>query len=94
MVTSLRSSRPRGFLALTVLSWRARFGAGAVDSAPPVSATGHQVLGVDLTGDCPNAIQRGALRTLMDVPIGGAMIGYLPSGRVRACFPETGGRAP
>jgi apolipoprotein N-acyltransferase len=47
-------------------------------------ATG--VLAVNLLGDLLNAFVRGDHRTLIGLPIGGAMLGYLVSRRVRNRF--------
>ena len=45
------------------------------------------VLAVNLIGDAANALVRGDLRTLIGVPIGGALIAYiLLNRRVRAYF--------
>ncbi len=41
------------------------------------------ILTVNLIGDLGNAFVRGDLRTLIGVPIGGVMIGYLLSARRR-----------
>jgi hypothetical protein len=51
---------------------------------------GHRLavglLGTNLLGDVLNAWLRGDLRTLVGLPIGGAMLAYLLSGRVRHRF--------
>ena len=44
------------------------------------------VLGVNLAGDLANTILRGDRRTLIGLPIGGAMLLYLLSRRVRGRF--------
>jgi hypothetical protein len=44
------------------------------------------VLGVNLVGDVLNALLRGDRRALIGLPIGGAMLAYLLSRRVRDCF--------
>ena len=44
------------------------------------------VLTVNLVGDLLNAVVRGDRRTLVGLPIGGAMLGYLLSRRIRDCF--------
>jgi hypothetical protein len=44
------------------------------------------ILGVNLLGDTLNAIARGDSRTLIGLPIGGAMLVYLFTSRVRAWF--------
>jgi hypothetical protein len=44
------------------------------------------VLTVNLIGDVMNAIVRGDLRTLIGLPIGGALIAYLLSARVKSLF--------
>ena len=44
------------------------------------------VLGINLMGDALNAALRGDARTLIGLPIGGAMIAYLLSHRVRQWF--------
>jgi hypothetical protein len=44
------------------------------------------VLGVNLVGDCLNAFLRGDHRTLIGLPIGGAMLAYLLSRRIRDRF--------
>jgi hypothetical protein len=44
------------------------------------------VLGVNLVGDLANAILRGDRRTLIGLPLGGAMLLYLLSRRVRGRF--------
>jgi hypothetical protein len=41
---------------------------------------------VNLIGDAGNAAVRGDLRTLIGLPIGGALIAYLLSPRVRRQF--------
>jgi hypothetical protein len=61
---------------------------------------GHRLalalLAVNLLGDAGNALVRGDLRTLIGLPIGGAMIAYLLTPRVRRCFarPATDRAAP
>jgi hypothetical protein len=47
------------------------------------------ILAVNLIGDLTNAVVRGDLRTLIGLPIGGALIGYLLSARVRRLFTRT-----
>jgi hypothetical protein len=47
------------------------------------------VLTVNLIGDTANACLRGDLRTLIGLPIGGALIAYLLSRRVRHLFTGT-----
>jgi len=42
---------------------------------------------MNLVGDGTNALVRGDLRTLVDVPIAGLLIAYLLSTGVRARFP-------
>jgi hypothetical protein len=44
------------------------------------------ILTVNLIGDLANAIFRGDPRTLIGLPIGGALIGYLLTPRVRKFF--------
>lgn len=44
------------------------------------------VLVVNLVGDMANAFLRGDLRTLIGLPIGGALIAYLLRARVRSMF--------
>ena len=44
------------------------------------------ILAINLLGDVMNAVTRGDLRTLIGVPIGGAMIFYLRRARTRAQF--------
>ncbi len=44
------------------------------------------ILAVNLLSDVLNAVLRGDLRTLIGVPIGGALISYLLSSRARAQF--------
>lgn len=44
------------------------------------------VLGMNLLGDTLNAVARGDARTLIGLPVGGAMIGYLFSRRIRDRF--------
>jgi len=44
------------------------------------------VLVVNLIGDCSNAVLRADWRTFIGVPIGGLIIAYLMSSRVRECF--------
>jgi hypothetical protein len=44
------------------------------------------ILGINLLGDVLNAVVRGDLRTLIGIPIGGAMIFYLLRARTRAQF--------
>jgi hypothetical protein len=44
------------------------------------------VLGVNLLGDGLNAVVRGDYRTLIGLPIGGAMMAYLLSPRIRDRF--------
>jgi hypothetical protein len=54
---------------------------------------GHRVavglLVINLLGDALNALIRGDWRTLVGLPIGGAMLGYLLSYRVREWFGAT-----
>jgi hypothetical protein len=51
---------------------------------------GHRLaaglLGVNLLGDTLNAVLRGDWRTLIGIPIGGAMLAYLLSRRARTWF--------
>src|SRR6266568_2974162 len=44
------------------------------------------VVAINLFGDVTNAVTRGDLRTLIGIPIGGAMIFYLLRARTRAHF--------
>jgi hypothetical protein len=44
------------------------------------------ILSVNLIGDSVNAVVRGDWRTLVGVPIGGAMLAYLLRHRIRAWF--------
>src|SRR5947199_10573564 len=44
------------------------------------------ILAINVLGDVINAVTRGDLRTLIGVPIGGAMIFYLLRSRTRAQF--------
>ena len=44
------------------------------------------MLAINLLGDVTNAVTRGDLRTLIGIPIGGAMIFYLLRARTRAHF--------
>jgi hypothetical protein len=44
------------------------------------------ILAVNLIGDAMNAILRSDLRTLIGIPIGGALIAYLLSARVKSLF--------
>lgn len=44
------------------------------------------LLVVNLVGDASNALVRGDLRTLIGLPIGGLLIGYLLTGAVRSQF--------
>ncbi|HEY4648840.1 MAG TPA: DUF2127 domain-containing protein, partial [Gemmatimonadales bacterium] len=48
------------------------------------------VLSVNLMGDIFNALVRGDRRTLIGLPIGGAMIAYLLSRRIRERFNAAG----
>jgi hypothetical protein len=48
------------------------------------------VLATNLVGDVANMLLRGDPRTLIGLPIGGAMITYLLSTRVRGHFPAAG----
>ena len=48
------------------------------------------LVAVNLIGDTANAIVRGDVRTLIGLPIGGALIAYLHSRRVRAEFGPRG----
>ena len=50
------------------------------------------VLVVNLIGDTANALIRGDLRTLVGLPIGGALIAYLLSAKVRGEFSADGER--
>jgi hypothetical protein len=50
------------------------------------------VLGCNLLGDRPNALVRGDRRTLIGLPIGGAMLVYLLSRRIRDHFRPHVGR--
>lgn len=56
---------------------------------------GHRVavmlLAVNLVGDLGNAVVRGDLRTLVGLPIGGAMIAYLLAPQVRRQFSKAAG---
>lgn len=47
------------------------------------------VLAVNVLGDTTNALIRGDLRTLIGLPIGGALIAYLLSASVRRQFMQT-----
>jgi hypothetical protein len=47
---------------------------------------GIAVLSVNLLGDLLNAVVRGDWRTLIGLPIGGAMLAYLLSRRIRNWF--------
>jgi hypothetical protein len=51
------------------------------------------LLAVNLLGDATNAFVRGDLRTLIGLPIGGALIVYLLSSRVRGQFTRTNAAA-
>jgi hypothetical protein len=44
------------------------------------------MLSLNLAGDVVNAVALGDLRTLIGLPVGGALIAYLLSRRVRAAF--------
>jgi len=44
------------------------------------------ILAINVLGDVMNAVTRGDLRTLIGIPIGGAMIFYLLRARTRAQF--------
>jgi hypothetical protein len=48
------------------------------------------VLSLNLVGDMSNALVRGDRRTLIGLPIGGAMIAYLLSRRIRERFKAAG----
>jgi len=48
------------------------------------------VLSLNLVGDVSNALIRGDRRTLIGLPIGGAMIAYLLSRRIREHFKAAG----
>jgi hypothetical protein len=48
------------------------------------------VLSLNLVGDLANALFRGDRRTLVGLPIGGAMLGYLLSRRIRDRFMAAG----
>jgi uncharacterized membrane protein (DUF2068 family) len=48
------------------------------------------VLSLNLVGDVSNALIRGDRRTLIGLPIGGAMIAYLLSRRIRERFKTAG----
>lgn len=48
------------------------------------------VLGVNLLGDVANALVRGDRRTLIGLPIGGAMLAYLLTRRIRRRFAAAG----
>ena len=48
------------------------------------------VLSLNLLGDVTNALFRGDRRTLVGLPIGGAMLGYLLSRRIRGRFRAAG----
>lgn len=50
------------------------------------------VLAINLLGDTLNAIVRHDLRTLIGLPIGGALILYLTSKRVRELFDDYSGK--
>jgi integral membrane sensor domain MASE1 len=53
------------------------------------------ILGVNLLGDLANAVVRGDLRTLIGLPIGGFLIAYLLSRKIREYFEQvqSGGEA-
>src|SRR2546423_7748082 len=44
------------------------------------------ILAINVLGDVMNAVTRGDLRTLIGIPVGGAMIFYLLRARTRAQF--------
>ncbi len=48
------------------------------------------VLSVNLIGDVTNALVRGDRRTLIGLPIGGAMLAYLLTRRTRRHFASAG----
>jgi hypothetical protein len=48
------------------------------------------VVGTNLLGDLLNGLVRGDHRTLIGLPIGGAMLAYLLSRRIRHRFPAAG----
>ena len=48
------------------------------------------ILSVNLVADLSNALLRGDRRTLLGLPIGGAMLAYLLSRRIRARFRAAG----
>jgi hypothetical protein len=50
------------------------------------------ILAVNLLGDLFNALVLGDLRTLIGIPVGGAMIFYLMSARTRAQFGRPDGQ--
>jgi uncharacterized membrane protein (DUF2068 family) len=47
------------------------------------------LLSINLLGDVFNAFVRGDWRTLIGIPIGGAMLAYLLSPAIRKCFGST-----
>lgn len=59
---------------------------------------GHRLavtmLVANLVGDTVAALLRGELRTLVGVPIGGLLLAWLMSARVRSQFEPTAGRLP
>lgn len=52
------------------------------------------ILAVNLIGDGANTVLRGDLRTLIGLPIGGALIVYLLSSRIRSQFTAAPRRCP
>jgi hypothetical protein len=79
-----------GVLAIPLMLAVAASCAGAAVGLWMRRRWGHRlalvVLSVNLIGDSVNAVVRGDWRTLIGVPIGGAMLVYLLRHRIRAWF--------
>jgi hypothetical protein len=79
-----------GSVAIPLMALVAAACAGAAIGIWRGARLGHRLaaglLGVNLLGDTLNAVVRSDWRTLIGIPIGGAMLAYLLSRRARAWF--------
>lgn len=85
----LQSIGPWGMLLMTVVSMACAVCAyGIWTRAAWGRRSAILLLAVNLIGDTANAVILGDLRTLVGLPIGGALIAYLSSRRVRSDFQD------
>lgn len=73
-------------LMLAVCAACALSAAGLLARSRPGYGLAIGLLAVNLIADAANALIRGDLRTLIGLPVGGALIAYLLSRRVRALY--------